>query len=229
MNLLELGVIQLTVEKKAIYAIYGPEFSGIVLTFNEYLNRVKGKKKTIGKKFANEESAYQWLETNKESSEKKMNSLVPMNPKENGAIKEKKIAKQHTEVVIYIDGSFKNGRGKYGIIGFAPLKTEPLFKTFGYVYDDEFNKLHNIGAELMACLRALEWAYSNDMKTVHIIYDCEGIINMQEKEQIQGARKRYYQAVHEFKSKLDIHFLHVRHGNKSLHHEAHKLSQMAIQ
>ena len=225
---MELGVIQLTVKKNAIYAIYGPEFSGIVLTLNEYQNRVKGKKKTFGKKFLSEETAYQWLETNKATSVIKTNSLLPANPKETSMNKDKRNTKKNTEVVIYIDGSYKNGRGKYGFIGFAPLKTEPLFKTFGYVYDDEFNKLHNIGAELMACLRALEWAYSNNMKTVHIIYDCEGIINIQQKEQTQGARKKYYEAVNAFKKKLDIHFLHVRHGNNSLHQEAHKLSQMAV-
>lgn len=225
---MELEVIQLTVKKKAIYAVYGPEFSGIVLTLNEYQNRVKGKKKTFGKKFLSEEMAYQWLETNKASSEIKTNSLLPPVPKETNVNKEKKNTKKNTEVVIYIDGSYKNGLGKYGFIGFAPLKTEPLCKTFGYVYDDEFDQLHNIGAELMACLRALEWAYSNNMKTVHIIYDCEGVITIQRKEQTQGARKKYYQAVHAFKNKLDIHFLHVRHGNSSLHQEAHKLAQMAI-
>lgn len=225
---MELGVIQLTVKKKAIYAVYGPEFSGIVLTLNEYQNRVKGKKKTFGKKFLSEEMAYQWLETNKASSVLKTNSLLPPNPKEINTNTTKKNTKKNTEVVIYIDGSYKNGRGKYGFISFAPLKTEPLFKTFGYVYDDEFNKLHNIGAELMACLRALEWAYSNNMKTVHIIYDCEGIVNIQQKEQTQGARKKYYQAVHAFKNKLDIHYLHVRHGNNSLHQEAHKLAQMSV-
>lgn len=217
----------MTIKKNAIYAVYGPEFSGIVLTLNEYQNRVKGKKKTVGKKFLSEEMAYQWLETNKASSVLKTNSLLP-NPKEINTNTAKKTTKKNTEVVIYIDGSYKNGRGKYAFLGFAPLKTEPLFKTFGYVYDDEFNKLHNIGAELMACLRALEWAYSNDMKTVHIIYDCEGIVTIQQKEQTQGARKKYYQAVHAFKKKLDIHFLHVRHGNNSLHQEAHKLSQMAV-
>ena len=220
---MELGVIQLTVKKNAIYAVYGPEFSGIVLSLTEYQNRVKGKKKTFGKKFVSEEMAYQWLETNKATSIMNPSPLLPSN-----ANKAKQKKKKNTEVVIYIDGSYKNGRGKYGFIGFAPLKTEPLFKTFGYVYDDDFNKLHNIGAEMMACLRALEWAFSNHMKTVHIIYDCEGIINMQEKEQTQGARKKYYQAIHSFKSKMNIHFLHVRHGNGSLHQEAHKLSQMGI-
>ena len=226
---MELGVIQLTVKKNAIYAVYGPEFSGIVLTLNEYQNRVKGKKNTFGKKFLSEEMAYQWLETNKAASVIKPNALRPSNAKETNINKAKKQTKKTTEVVIYIDGSYKNGRGKYGFIGFAPLKTEPLFKTFGYVYDDDFNKLHNIGAELMACLRALEWAYSNQMKTVHIIYDCEGVINIQEKEQTQGARKKYYQAIHAFKNKLDLHFLHVRHGNNSLHQEAHKLSQLGVQ
>ena len=222
---MELGVIHLTVKKDAIYAVFGPEFSGIVLSFHEYLNRVKGKKKTIGKKFSCEKTAYQWLETNKVSS---VNSLKSTKPKETITNKAKKVTKQNTEVVIYIDGSYKNSRGKYGVIGFAPMKTEPLFKSFGYVFDEEFNKLHNIGAELMACLRALEWAYSNEMKTVHIIYDCEGIITNQEKEQTQGARKTYYQTVQAFKSKLDIHFLHVRHGNNALHQKAHVLSQMTV-
>lgn len=216
----------MTIKKNAIYAVYGPEFSGIVLTLNEYQNRVKGKKKTFGKKFVSEEMAYQWLETNKASSVLKTNSLLP---KPKGLTTNKaRNTRKNTEVVIYIDGSYKNGRGKYAFLGFAPLKTEPLFKTFGYVYDDEFNKLHNIGAELMACLRALEWAYSNDMKTVHIIYDCEGIVTIQQKEQTQGARKKYYQAVQAFKKHLDIHFLHVRHGNNSLHQEAHKLSQLGV-
>lgn len=196
------------------YAIHSQTFKGIVDSNQEFKEKMRGRKGTFGKGFSSKKDAQQWLD-----------NFQQIKSNEN---KQHKSASTIQEIILYIDGSFKNQLGKYGFVAFTPMETEPIFKDFGFVYDEQFNGLKNIGAEIMACLRALEWAFSNQIKCVHIIYDYEGIVNLLHGEQSHKTFRLYKKMVLAFQQKMEIHFLHVRHGNKELHQQAHNLTQLSI-
>lgn len=216
------GKPQKVKKAREYYAIHTPDFKGIVSTLAEYNRSITGKPHACGKKFSTQKAAQQWLENFEPPSSKlaattvhtTLIANVPVSPAQ--------------EVIIYIDGGFKDGIGKYGLVAYSPKKTERVYQNFGHVYDQNFNDLTNAGAELMACLRALEWAFSNGMKSVHIIYDFEGIQDHLVKAPVHAATRIYQQMLAKFNQHMRIHFLHIRHGNKELHKEAHNLTQLAL-
>ena len=148
------GTLHSTVKKLSItkeqpiegyYAVHGPEFKGIVTTAAKFKARMVGKKNTIGKKFTSEVEAQHWLDTQTTMSKK-----VPTQAPTKTIITEsiiKNVTLQHVpvtkEIVIYIDGGFKDGIGKYGVVAYSPKKTESIYQDFGYVYDQQFNDLKN--------------------------------------------------------------------------------------
>lgn len=213
------------------YAVHGPEFKGIVTTAAKFKGRMVGKKNTFGKKFTSKAEALDWLDTHTIMSKKVPTQQAPRKTMIAESII-KNVTLQHVpvtkEIVIYIDGGFKDGIGKYGIVAYSPKKTESIYQDFGYVYDQQFNDLKNTGAELMACLRALEWAFCNGMKVVHIIYDYEGVADHLAKVQSNTAMHLYQNMIAGFQQHMQIHFLHVRHGNKDMHKQAHKLTQLVL-
>lgn len=220
---------QKTKDVKGFYAVHTPDFKGVVKTLAEYNRYIKGKPKAFGKRHASEKQAQQWLETFERPGKKGVTrSVVVQEAEVVTQVPEPRSIPQAQEIIIYIDGGFKDGIGKYGLVAYSPRKIERVYQNFGYVYDEAFNELSNAGAELMACLRALEWAYSNGMKIVHIIYDFEGITDHLVKVPNNAATKMYQEMVSKFRQHMQIHFLHIRHGNKELHNEAHKLTQLVV-
>ncbi|MER2108971.1 MAG: viroplasmin family protein [Solibacillus sp.] len=204
------------------YAVYCKAFQGIVTTVKEYKHYTKRYPDAKVKKFTTKKLANKWLNAqHKTQSHSELAStmltaldLQPPLPT--------------PEAVIYVDGGFKDGLGKYGIVAYSSRNTERVYRNFGYVYDQNFNDLKNVGAELMATLRALEWAYANELKAVHILYDFEGIADLIDKAPQKVAIGIYQQIIARFQSRMSIHFLHIRHGNKALHREAHTLTQLVV-
>lgn len=210
-----------------VYAIYGSVFTGIVYSKEEFIDKVFGKKGMRGKKCVNEQQAQKWLNSFAKQQKKKKTQKALTAP-----VKIATVEQEHhnrvEQMVIYIDGSFKKDKGTYGIIVYSTHNSEPVYRDFGYVYDEHFNDLQNVGAELMACLRALEWAFANRLQQVCIVYDFEGILHHCYKDSSHIALRIYQEMVHRFKAVMDIYFLHVRHGNKTLHAEAHQLTQLIL-
>ena len=143
-----------------VYAVWSPDFQGIVHSKEEYVEKVFGKKGAHGKKCVNEQQAQHWLNTFSKvrKKKKKKRTVAPI------ICTEPSPTETHGQTIIYIDGGYKNTVGTYGIVAYSSKSVEPIYKDFGYVYDPRFNQLNNTGAELMACLRALEWAFVNNMK-----------------------------------------------------------------
>ena len=212
-----------------IYAVWGPDFKGVVHSKEEYEDKVFGKKGMHGKKCVNEQQAQKWLAALSKPDKKKKSKRIidrPTIPDETLFI-EPTPTEAHEQTIIYIDGGYKNTIGTYGIVAYTSKNIEPIYKDFGYVYDQRFNDLKNTGAELMACLRALEWAFANNLKKVCIIYDYEGIVNHIDKMPLNDGTRLYQEMVVGFKKHMTIYFLHVRHSNKNLHKGAHDLTQLA--
>lgn len=269
-------------KKKVFYAIYGPQFQGVVRTHGDYKTKVNGMKKTFGKKCDDEQTALAWIENKKKSLKSGKNSseqtyYAIFRPDEQLIVHSLKQFKKETQgyahahgkkfkteseavqwlsekmksitstqmeqievksnvrhvvpeqqAIIYIDGSFKDGVGKYGFVVFSSKSTTRLYQDFGFVYDQAFNELMNVGAEMMACLRALEWAYSNNMKDIHLIYDYEGVITHCKSNTTNSAICLYQKMMQAFHKHIQIHFLHVRHANREYHNLAHKLTQLSV-
>ncbi|MFF5994117.1 hypothetical protein AAGS61_05050 [Lysinibacillus sp. KU-BSD001] len=211
-----------------VYAICGPDFTGIVHSKEEFVEKVFGKKGMRGKKCVNEQQAQKWMDsfTQRGKKKKKVKQIVDI--RETVLFVEPTPKELKQQVILYIDGGYKNNRGTYGVVAYSAKSIEPIYRDFGYVYDERFNALKNTGAELMACLRGLEWAFANNMDQVCIIYDFEGIVSHCAKTQSNETLTLYQQMMGDFKKHLHIHFLHVRHANKTLHAEAHRLTQLVL-
>ena len=211
-----------------VYAVWGPDFTGIVHSKEEYDEKVFRKKGMRGKKCTNEQQAQKWIATLSESSKNKKKQHTTAQPgiQDKALSIESSLIEEHGQTIMYIDGGYKNTIGTYGIVAYSSKNIEPIYKDFGYVYDQRFNDLKNTGAELMACLRALEWAFANKLQKVCIIYDYEGVVNHIDKPPLNEGIRLYQEMVTGFKKHMTIYFLHVRHSNKTLHKEAHHLTQL---
>lgn len=212
--------------QQKFYAVDCQEFKGIVTSKKEYKHYTKRHQDVLVKMFTTKKQAEKWLATRQKKRAKDKHS-ISLNEVAVTALDRQPLLPT-PEAVIYVDGGFKDGLGKYGFVAYSPRNTERVYRNFGYVYDQNFNDLKNVGAELMSTLRALEWAYANELKTVHILYDFEGIADLVDKAPQKVAIGIYQQMIARFQAKMSVHFLHVRHGNKALHHEAHSLTQLIV-
>lgn len=212
----------------SVYGVWSKNFTGVVHSAKEFKEKVHGKKGMLGKKFNNEKEAQKWIEacTQKEKKKKTPQIIEETVIRDEALIVESSSIETNEQTIIYIDGGYKNGIGTYGMVAYSTKSIEAIYSDFGYVYDRRFNDLRNTGAELMACLRALEWAYANNKHQVCIIYDYEGIVNHLEKPPLNEGTRLYQEMVTAFKKHMTIYFLHVRHSNRTLHAEAHRLTQL---
>lgn len=225
-----------------LYAVCGPLFTGVIHSKADYVKYVFGQKGMQGKQVHTVAEGEAWIRKRTKSKQpvkKEAAATVVSAPANTEIQKDHVDRKQPIEVltieenmaqqcVLYIDGGFKDGIGKYGLLAFASTKEQPILKDFGYVYDDSFNALMNTGAELMACLRGLEWAFVNGMKKVVIVYDYDGIIRLQKSMSEQRAVQMFTKQMAGFQAVMDVQFIHVRHSNRELHNAVHALTQLVV-
>lgn len=212
-----------------LYAVCGPLFTGVIDSKADYIKYVFGQKGMQGKNVHTVEEGEAWIrKRNKHNQPVKNESAATVVVAE--AKKELRTIEENMsqQCILYIDGGFKEGVGKYGLLAFASTKEQPILKDFGYVYDDAFNALMNTGAELMACLRGLEWAYANSMKKIVVVYDYDGIIRLQKSMSEQRAVQIFTSQMARFQAVMDVQFIHVRHSNRELHNAVHNLTQLVV-
>lgn len=226
------GKPKMTKLKTKYYAVHTPEFTGLVYSAKAFNSKIKNKKMAFGKRFNNENDAYLWLKQFDDEAMKseKQDDLEYQKDEIQKNLQKAVNANSDLEkqVIMYIDGGYKDGYGKYGVVAYLPKTKVPIYRNFGYIFDQQFNDLKNAGAELMACIRALEWAYANNMKIVHVLYDFQGIEDHLVSEANHSATVIYQQMVALFRQHMQIHFLHISHGNKELHRGAHQLTQLTL-
>lgn len=227
------GNPKMTKPKTKYYAVHTPDFTGLIYSAKAFNSKIKNKKMAFGKRFNNENDAHLWLKQfdNEAMETKKQYDTENQKGEEiQKTLKEAVIANGDLgeQVIMYIDGGYKDGHGKYGVVAYLPKMKVPIYRNFGHIFDQQFNDLKNAGAELMACIRALEWAYANNMKVVHILYDFQGIEDHLVSEANHSATVIYQQMVARFRQYMQIHFLHICHGNKELHRAAHQLTQLTL-
>jgi len=74
---------------------------------------------------------------------------------------------------VYVDGSFFNDSVSYAAV---ILKDGALLKTIkGVVKEEDFISSRQVGGELMAVMKALEWCKENKITSITLYYDYIGI------------------------------------------------------
>lgn len=97
---------------------------------------------------------------------------------ENAASKTQKTIKKDRannseDILIYVDGSFYNNGYGYGL---AVVKNdEMIFSDYGYIEEKIFREQNNIGGELVASIKAMEWCKKNNINNVFILHDYVGV------------------------------------------------------
>lgn len=134
--------------------------------------------------------------------------------------------------IIYTDGSYMQNVdiSSYGYA--VELNGEIIQKDFGLIMDKDMLALQSIGAELYACLRAIEWAIANRYSVIYIVYDCEGIV-----QTIQSKHTKKHRGKEKFTKLIELYSQHVkicfkRTNNEHLykqHRLSHHLSRSATE
>ena len=106
-----------------VYAVWGPDFKGIVHSKEEYAEKVFRKKGMHGKKCVNEQQAQQWIAAFSKPGTKKKNKQMADQPviRDDVLFIESPL-EEHGQTIIYIDGGYKNAIGTYGSL-LTPPKT----------------------------------------------------------------------------------------------------------
>lgn len=133
---------------------------------------------------------------------------------------------QEATHVAYIDGSYKESEsipaGTYGVVVYEGEKK--VFKKSGFVLGDYFEQQKSNGAEYAGLVQALEWGVSNEVKSMKVYYDYEGIlINLLKKE-----NNLYQTIVKNLLRLIDVEFNYVEKDtiHEVFHHEAHTLANL---
>ena len=114
---------------------------------------------------------------------------------------------------IYTDGSYRDGKAAWGFI-VKDDNGKLLHCQTGAV---KANKSANIEGELIAVMKAVEWALSKKHKVVHIYYDYSGIEKFATGEWIpkQPITQFYWQFINLVPIQVVFHKVkgHLNHGN----------------
>ena len=73
----------------------------------------------------------------------------------------------------YVDGSFHNGKIGYGAV--ILKNDESVKEIYGRIFDGDFAKHRQVGGELLAVIKVLEWCEEKDIRNISIYYDYTGI------------------------------------------------------
>lgn len=134
---------------------------------------------------------------------------------------------------IFIDGSYiqHEAFSGYGLV--VEENGKIIAKDSGTISDYDIINLHSLGAELYACIRAVEWAIANEYKFVRIVYDSESIIQLLENNDSMNDKQsrgkiKLVALYKQYKNYMTIDFRH-KNDNKmydEFHEVAHHLSRL---
>ncbi|WP_422485596.1 viroplasmin family protein [Gudongella sp. DL1XJH-153] len=197
---------------KYYYAVKKGLKTGIYHTWDECKKQVHGFPGAVYKKFGSIEEAKEYISDKDNAAE---------------IISE---AEDSSAAVAYVDGSYdlSNGTYSYGVV---ILSDKEKYCLSGREEDPELAAMRNVAGELKGAMEAMNWALSENKKTLHLHYDYTGIENWAKgnwKTNKCGTRdyKKYYDSI---KDRLDVRFIKVKaHSGDKLNDEADQLAKDAI-
>lgn len=108
--------------------------------------------------------------------------------------------------VVYVDGSFSNGKGGYGIFFEKPF----VYEISGKV-ESEYGYLRNVAGELIAATNAIDIAIQKGLKEINLVYDYTGVFNYLE-ENWSTKDKNIREWIAKFRNQkklIDVNFIKV--------------------
>lgn len=117
-----------------------------------------------------------------------------------------------TDIVIYVDGSFRDDVYSYGFVVVDVVKDIELYEQKGRGTDEEAAKLRNVSGEMKGAMEAIAYCLSNGIKEATICYDYSGIemwaLGLWKRNNVytQG----YYDFFQSKKDRLSIYFKKVK-------------------
>lgn len=139
--------------------------------------------------------------------------------------------KQASIPIIYVDGSYMQDK-TISSYGYA-VELNGLFfqRDFGTITDSDMLQLQSLGTELYACIRAMEWAIANNYKSICIVYDCDGIVNLirkKNKAHRNKGKKKFLKLFLKYNQYVKVEFEHKNKSKnfKRKHLESHHLSRL---
>lgn len=140
-------------------------------------------------------------------------------------------AVQETEVEAYVDGSFSEELGRYAY-GCVIIKDgNVIHKMCGSSADANYIDMRNVAGELEAAIQAVRWAMQNEIKSIRIYHDYQGIAswaNGEWKTNKVGTRE-YATFINKSSSKIRIEFTKVKgHSGQEYNEMADMLAKEGL-
>lgn len=149
-------------------------------------------------------------------------------------LKDRQDIKKQREIntpTIYIDGSYDQNKGVAGYGYIVRLKNEFKYRDCGTVYKGSILHDKSQGAELHACLRAIEWCIANEHEDVIIVYDFAGILHAVDGFGKKSKSRDYFRIMYKKYARfINIKFIHknINKEYKKNHQHAHNLSRLPL-
>lgn len=135
-----------------------------------------------------------------------------------------------TEAIAYVDGSY-HSETKTFAYGAVILWDNKEYHFSGKYDDEELAKMHNVAGEIKGAEKAMAFALENDIKSLTIYHDYEGIAKWctgEWKTNKEGT-KAYKDFYNDAKRKLQIEFVKVKaHSGNKYNELADKLAKEAF-
>lgn len=198
------------------YAVFkGKSNKPLILnTWDECKNEVYGVKGAIYKSFTTLEEAQDYLDINS-------NQTVTKDDGNDANI----------GLISYVDGSFSEEKRNYSY-GIVILKDgEVIYKENGVGEEKADIKFRNISGEVLAAIKAVEYAIKESYDEITIVHDYQGIASwaMGTWNRNNDLTRNYYAKMSEYKKKIKINFRKVKgHSGNKFNDMVDKLAKEAL-
>ncbi len=204
------------------YAVKKGRKVGVFTTWDECKKQVMGYSGAEYKSFKNKQDAEEYAMFNVQKNKE----IIALDKSR----KEENVGNTASEAVAYVDGSFNSvvKEFTYGAVIFWNNKE---YHFSGRFNDEELAKMHNVAGELKGSEKAIEFALENNINSIIIHHDYEGIAKWctnewKAKKEGTKAYKNFYDNA---KEKVKIKFVKVKaHSGDKYNELADKLAKEAF-
>lgn len=189
------------------YAVRNGRKTGIFNSWNECQKQITGFSGAVYKSFTTLEQANDYLNIGKSTK-----------------------AKVFDGIVAYVDGSFdvKTNQYSYGVVILENGNEHHFLEKFD---DVEMALMRNVSGEILGSQCAMQYCIDNNIKSVQIHYDYEGVAKwcLGEWKTNKDGTKAYKAFYDSIKDKLDVHFVKVKsHSGDKYNDVADYLAKKAL-
>lgn len=136
---------------------------------------------------------------------------------------------------VYIDGSYIQYKNLAGFGYIVEQGGKIIHRNSGIILDSDMLNLHSLGAEVFALLRAMEWGLSNNIDTIHVIYDSVAILDLinnsgRTKAKRSKGKTKFLDIYMRYRKHISVVFKHRKTDElfRHYHRQAHNLSRLTL-